>query len=304
MAARDRKDRGILILLVLLFLLLGGSLYAFFHMKNTAETHQAKIEELQVTLSQEKEKNRAALQELADKEEEIRDLEEYKKKAGNAREEYFRMAADLESRILSGESEAKIAYLTFDDGPYLTTTSSFLDVLDEYDVKATFFYLLKDERYDEIYRRVIDSGHTLANHTATHNLKSDGIYQSVETFLEDIRLNRDEIERRFGYRTDIMRFPGGSGQAREKKGDIIQGLREMGYGYVDWDTETGDGRNVGSVDEYIHGVLDHSENYRVMVVLMHDYSYNTAKALPSIIEGLRDQGFLFLPLFHESVKVK
>ena len=56
--------------------------------------------------------------------------------------EYFMLAAQLEKKIRNGESDVKIAYLTFYDGPYLLS-GSFLDVLKEYDVPATFFCLMK-----------------------------------------------------------------------------------------------------------------------------------------------------------------
>ena len=302
MDTRDRKDRGLLIPLLLGILLCASLCFLYFNYRNYRDLKD-ECREYEKSIYVQESDIRALDQELSGIRSQIEEYDHFDDSIEEVKKEFFAMAYDLENRVLSGDSEAKIAYLTFDDGPYLTTTHLFLDVLDEYDVKATFFYLLKDERYDGLYQQIIDSGHTLANHTASHDLSSTGIYRSVEAFLADLDLNRNSIEERFGYRTVIMRFPGGSPQAREKKGAIIEGLRERGYGYVDWDTATGDGRNSGSVDEYIHGVLDVSADYDVMVVLMHDYSYNTAAALPTIIEGLRDQGFIFLPLFYESVKV-
>ncbi|MBQ1810854.1 MAG: polysaccharide deacetylase family protein [Erysipelotrichaceae bacterium] len=218
------------------------------------------------------------------------------------RELFYSKAKELETKVLNGESDVKIAYLTFDDGPYWDTTHIFLDILDEYDIKATFFYLLKED-HDDIYQRVIDSGHTLANHSASHNLYGNAIYASVDTFIGEVEENRQFIQDKFGYTTNILRFPGGSPQARDLKWPIVERLREIGYGYVDWDTTTGDGKNSGTVEEYIHGVLDVSADYDVMVVLMHDYSVNTYKALPTIINGLKEQGFIFLPLFYESDKI-
>ncbi len=56
----------------------------------------------------------------------------------DAKKELFAEAKKLEDKIIAGESSAKIAYLTFDDGPYYSTYK-FMDVLDKYNVKATFF---------------------------------------------------------------------------------------------------------------------------------------------------------------------
>ena len=78
----------------------------------------------------------------------------------------------------------KTAYLTFDDGPS-SNTGRILDILDEYDVKATFFVVGKeDERYRPLYNRIVDEGHTLAMHSYSH--KYQEIYQSKESYVEDL----------------------------------------------------------------------------------------------------------------------
>ena len=229
------------------------------------------------------------------------------------KEEYFAKIADLEQKILNGESKAKIAYLTFDDGPYLLSYK-FLDVLDEYDIPATFFYLMKctetgfedqDEYYDSIYRRILASGHTLGNHTSIHKFGPTGIYSSVDAFKKAVLDNKNFIYDRYGYTTNVFRFPGGSATAYRHIEAFIDFLVSEGYGYVDWNAATGDGGGaVLSPAEYRDNVLDHTEGKNIMVVLMHDYSNNTLAALPDIIEGLDRQGYIFLPLFNGSVMCK
>ena len=212
---------------------------------------------------------------------------------------------------MNGESDMKIAYLTFDDGPYLLS-SSFLDVLDEYGVPATFFYLMKgyengysneDYAYDQTYRRIINSGHTLGNHTATHKLGKNSIYSSVDAFMYDLILNRNFIENRYGYITDVMRFPGGSNTSSLKYA-LIDEIHKIGYNYVDWNSATGDGGGVLSVESFRDNVLCNTGDRKILVVLMHDYSHNTLLALPEIIEGLRNQGYTFFPLFHDSIMAR
>lgn len=234
-----------------------------------------------------------------------------KEEAEKLKKEYFLVISDLENKIMNGESDMKIAYLTFDDGPYLLS-SSFLDVLDEYGVPATFFYLMKgyengysneDYAYDQTYRRIINSGHTLGNHTATHKLGKNGIYSSVDAFMYDLILNRNFIENRYGYITDVMRFPGGSNTSSLKYA-LIDEIHKIGYNYVDWNSATGDGGGVLSVESFRDNVLYNTGDRKILVVLMHDYSYNTLLALPEIIEGLRNQGYTFFPLFHDSIMTK
>ena len=244
-------------------------------------------------------------------EEELAEIRSISDAIRNTKETYFSLLSDLEESVISGETDVKIAYLTFDDGPYLLS-ESFLDVLDDYDVPATFFYLMKssetgysdtDAVYDATYRRILSSGHTLGNHTASHKLGSEGIYRSCEAFMNDILRNRDFIYERYGYLTDVMRFPGGS-YTSSLTDQLIGLLREEGYGYVDWDVSCGDGGAVLPPDQFRDNILYSTHDRKIIVVLMHDYSRNTLAALPEIIEGLSAQGYSFFPLFNGSVKCR
>lgn len=224
----------------------------------------------------------------------------------NIRQEYFKLAVEADSKARNHEVDFKVCYLTFDDGPYRSTTPEFLDILDEKDVLATFF-LLKKEGVDDLYFREMYACHTLANHTATHNLKRGGIYASEDAFIADIEENREFIQNLLGYTTEVMRFPGGSPQATYtglNKSEIVSRLKDMHYGYVDWTLTTGDGEGVKNPDTFLHNVIDYSNNFDVITVLMHDYSKNTAACLAQMIDELSDQGFIFLPLCYDSLAVK
>jgi len=220
------------------------------------------------------------------------------------KESYFKLAKEADERARSG-ANFKVCYLTFDDGPYSKTTSLFLDVLKEKNVLGTFFVLKKDN-LDDLYKRIRDDGHTLANHTASHKIKN-GIYRSEDAFIEDIKKNDDFIYNLLGVKMDVMRFPGGSPQATYSglnKTSLVNKLVDMGYGYIDWTLTTGDGEANLSPDEFLHNVVDSSSKYSVMTVLMHDYSNNTALCLGDMIDILREQGFIFLPLSYNSPAVR
>ena len=221
-----------------------------------------------------------------------------------AKDSYFKLAKEADERARDG-ADFKVCYLTFDDGPYSKTTPLFLDVLKEKNVLGTFFVLKKDN-IDDLYRRIRDEGHTLANHTATHKIKN-GIYRSEEAFIEDIKENDDFIYNLLGVKMDVMRFPGGSPQATYSglnKSSLVNKLVDMGYGYIDWTLTTGDGEANLSPDEFLHNVVDKSGNYNVITVLMHDYSKNTALCLGEMIDILREQGYIFLPLSYDSPAVR
>lgn len=218
--------------------------------------------------------------------------------------DYFKLAIEADKRARDG-ANFKVCYLTFDDGPYSKTTPLFLDVLKEKNVLGTFFVLKKDN-LDDLYRRIRDDGHTLANHTASHKIKN-GIYRSEDAFIEDIKENDDFIYNLLGVKMDVMRFPGGSPQATYSglnKSSLVNKLVDMGYGYIDWTLTTGDGEANLSPDEFLHNVVDKSGNYNVITVLMHDYSKNTALCLGEMIDILREQGYIFLPLSYDSPAVR
>jgi len=217
---------------------------------------------------------------------------------------FYENESKYEKLVLEGKGSKKIAYLTFDDGPY-QISYQFLDVLDKYDILATFFVIgnKPDDRLP-IYKEEVRRGHTIANHTYYHSI-SKGLYNSVSSFTNQIKKNEDFILKETGIKTNILRFPGGSNQAKGLKTSIIKEISNMGYGYVDWDLETGDGKKVApTIKESIDNVLNKTNDRDIVVILMHDYSSITLSALPSIIEGLEKQNYIMLPLFYESVKVK
>jgi peptidoglycan/xylan/chitin deacetylase (PgdA/CDA1 family) len=219
-----------------------------------------------------------------------------------ARDRFFDDAGLLEQMVTEGKTDVRIAYLTFDDGPY-ELTWDYLEVLSRYEVLATFFQRGRDwDRFGEIYEAVRDGCHTMGNHTYSHKIRN-GIYVSADAFMADTLKNRQYLQEKLGVTTRVLRFPGGSSTAGRLKQEIIEGLREEGYAYVDWNNATGDGMYDLSAEAYRDNVLNNTNGIKLMVVLMHDYNRNTLAALPEIIEGLQTQGYVFLPLFYDSMAV-
>ena len=217
-------------------------------------------------------------------------------------EEYYSNIALLEDKINKGESSVKIAYLTFDDGPY-DLTYSVLDLLKANNIRATFFVLGKDGVEDR-YKRIVDEGHTLANHTYYHNI-GRGLYDSADSFIYQVKKLEDYLYDITGYRTSIVRFPGGSPTAGKYKDEIVNRLHEMGYNYVDWTSETGDGssKKLAEKDTW-SWYQDTTRDKNIIVLLMHDYNYSTFNNLQRIIDDLKSRGFIFLPLHNKSVMAK
>ena len=238
------------------------------------------------------------------------ELESYKnidESIESIKKEYFGEIKKLEDEILAGNSNRKIAYITFDDGPYYNT-HRVLQILDEGDVKATFFtismngeycYDNKSENCFDMYKEYLKRGHTIANHTYTHAIRY-GLYNSVDSFMSAINRQEEHVKNMTGgYTTNITRFPGGSSTAGRLKGSIIEALKAKGYGWVDWTAQDGDGGGLYSEDQ-AWATLKGSLDSNIEVILFHDYNTITTNILPDVINYLRENGYECYPLFYES----
>ena len=266
---------------------------------------------LNVKLNEVTEKNTKTKQESNDLIKQKEELENLDEKIANMKKDVFSLASQVETKIKNKETSYKIAYLTFDDGPY-HLTDTVIATLKKYKVKATFFTigLNKDVCFDnrnysckETYKKIVDNGHTIANHTYSH-LIFNGLYNNTNSFIEQVKKQEEMIKTRTGVTTNILRFPGGSSTAAAYgvKSGAVKKLKEMGYGWVDWTAQDGDG---GSLTDYNVGWRNFtgSINESIEVVLFHDYNVTTASLLPKAIEYLENSNYILLPLFYESVMI-
>jgi len=196
------------------------------------------------------------------------------------------------------DKEGKVCYLTFDDGPNKNVTPQVLDTLKKYDVKATFFVVYRDGSAERaLYKSIVEEGHTLAVHTASHNYTK--IYSSVDAYLDDFERISKQIESTTGVKPTLFRFPGGSINSynMEIYHELVAEMIRRGYVYYDWNVSSGDAASSRvSVSTITKNVLNGcSKGSDDKIVLMHDGSGhgNTADALPDIIEGLKKQGYTF-----------
>jgi len=184
------------------------------------------------------------------------------------------------------------AYLTFDDGPSRPITPGILDVLKEEGITATFFSLPYSGAED-IFKRILDEGHELGNHSSSHDY--DKLYKGkTGAFRDDVLRARRFIEEHFGYSSNSLRFPGGAmNQSRDVRAPRVDVLRELGYRHFDWDIDTDDWRRGRTPEEIVETVLTNTKGKEHVIILMHDTYERTLEALPAIIAGLREQGYIF-----------
>lgn len=216
--------------------------------------------------------------------------------------------ADMEADAEPADGNRKV-YLTFDDGPS-ANTAELLDILAEYDVKATFFVTGKNkERYGDIYRRIVEEGHTLGMHSYSHEYST--IYASLENFQTDIETLQDFLYRETGTHSRFYRFPGGSSN-RVSKTDIkelIDYLDAEDICYFDWNISGGDAMSLPvSSDQIVDRVMGDMDSHQVAVVLLHDAAdkYSTVEALPELIGRIwrMNDGTQILPITEETVPIR
>lgn len=202
----------------------------------------------------------------------------------------------------------KRIYLTFDDGPS-RNTNRILDILKEYDVKATFFVVGKtDAESVKAYQRIVEEGHTLAMHSYSH--KYAEVYRSKESFVQDLEKLQEYLYQVTGVWTRYYRFPGGSSNtvSRADMGELIQYLEENGIIYFDWNIASGDAVSGElSKDTIIRNCVGGVEGLEDCMILMHDAAEknSTVDALSQIIERIMDRGdAVFLPITDETALVR
>lgn len=198
-------------------------------------------------------------------------------------------------------------YLTFDDGPS-DNTDAILDILDDYNIKATFFVVGKDvDTYGDAYKRIVDDGHTIGMHSYSHNYSD--IYSSQKAFESDFNEIHDLIYDVTGVDSKYYRFPGGSSNKLSNIGmyPFISFLNEEGVTYFDWNVSSGDATSAAFTSaELVDNVMTDVVKYKTSVVLLHDSlgKKATVEALPDLIEALQQEGAMILPITEDTTVIQ
>lgn len=174
----------------------------------------------------------------------------------------------------------KVVYLTFDDGPIPEITPWVLDILDKYNIKATFFCVGDNVRkHPDIYKMVLDAGHRVGNHTFNH---VQGIRKFTKQYLANTELAAKYIE------SDLFRPPHGHMRLPQ-----FFTLRRK-YRIILWDVVTRDYSKLLKPEQVLNNVKQYTRNGSIIV--FHDSlksETNMKYALPRSIEWLLEQGYTF-----------
>lgn len=198
-----------------------------------------------------------------------------------------------------GVPDTKIIYLTFDDGPG-PYTAELLDILDKYNVKATFFVTNQYPSYRSLIAEEYNRGHTVAIHTYSHDYSD--IYSSEKHYFEDLYKMQQIIMDETGDLTRLIRFPGGSSNTvskNYKKGimtSLSRSLSDKNFVYFDWNVSSGDAGETTDTKDVVENVINGCQQFDKSVVLQHDIKAFSVNAVEDIIKWGQANGYTFLPL--------
>lgn len=195
-------------------------------------------------------------------------------------------------------TDKKTAYLTFDDGPS-ENTEKILEILKEHNIKATFFVITGEynSKNLDLLKKIYEEGHTIGIHSHSHVYKE--IYDSKESFLEDMNSASDIIYEKINVRPSILRFPGGSINEYNKNiyQDTIDELAKRNFQYYDWNVSFDDAKKNTSVDEIVQSAMYGIEQNKDknIIMLAHDQAKNNValEALEKVIDVLESYGYSF-----------
>jgi len=205
---------------------------------------------------------------------------------------------------ISTPPPAGIVALTFDDGPDPERTEQILEVLDHYQIQATFFLIgERMEKYPDLVEKIIAKGHLVGSHSWSHPNFHD---------IPDAT-QRSEILRGLGQMPSaetfkIYRYPYGNSSCTAN-----EALHEQGYRIVGWHVDSCDWAfdRTGSVDvqealtcgvaaqyrsDFVGHVAAAVRARKGGIVLMHEIHANTLAKLPEVIEEIKKDGFGFVRL--------
>ncbi|WP_338377737.1 polysaccharide deacetylase family protein [uncultured Flavobacterium sp.] len=178
-------------------------------------------------------------------------------------------------------------YLTFDDGPTPEVTEWVLELLSKENIKATFFCIGKNiEKHPEIFKKTIDSGHSIGNHSYNH---LQGWKTSSKKYTENVDLCENEIRKLNTIENNLFRPP--YGKIKPIQSRI---LRKKGFKIIMWDVLSKDYDQSVSPEICLDNVTKNTSQGSIIV--FHDSlkaQKNLEYTLPKAITFLKNKGFKF-----------
>ena len=198
-------------------------------------------------------------------------------------------------------------YLTFDDGPVPEATLWVLDVLEEYNAKATFFCIGDNvKKHPDIFIRILREDHAVGNHTYNH---LNGWQTSVSAYTNNTR-DAEEIMSKIGEKETEGYNPGIKNSELSTpnfqlfrppygriKNSQARALKQEGYKIIMWDVISGDYNSDFSAENCFRNVVDNAESGSIIVFHDSKKAFRNLKIiLPQVLEYYSEKGMEFRSL--------
>ena len=184
------------------------------------------------------------------------------------------------SLVWKKNTDQKKIWITFDDGPNEEVTPYLINVLEKFDIKATFFIIGNQaKKYPELVKLIINNGHKIGNHSFSH---LNGFSTNNNKYLEDVEQAKKYID------SDIFRPPFGKITPFQ-----IKNLKKD-FKIIMWDIMSWDFKENIYPNKIYKNVIDNVENGSIILFHNNLKSYNNLKnSLEIILEKLKDKGYQF-----------
>ena len=186
--------------------------------------------------------------------------------------------------IYSVSTTEKKMSITFDVNWGEDKSKEILDILDKYNVKATFYIIgLWCDDYPEMVKEIYTRGHEIGNHSNKH---PDYVNLSKEAMVKDVEIANAKIMGITGEIPTTFRFPSGS-----YNNLAVETVEEMGLKTIQWDVDSVDWKALGQEIEYERVVKKAREG---SILLFHSDGKYTPENLIRIIEKYQREGYEFV----------
>lgn len=186
------------------------------------------------------------------------------------------------------DTEEKKVALTFEVDWGNEDIPDVLDILEKNDVKATFFMTGEwMNKYPKDVKRIAEAGHDLGNHSENHKQMTQ---LSADQCKEEIMEAHKRVKELTGIDMNLFRAPYG-----DYNNMLVGTARECGYYTIQWDVDSLDWKDYGT-DSIVRAVVNNKHLGNGSIILMHNGSKYTSKALDAVIQGLQKQGYQIVPI--------
>lgn len=184
------------------------------------------------------------------------------------------------------EDGKKYCAISFDAAWGNEDTQMLIDILDQYQVKATFF-LVGDwvDKYPESVKALHEAGMEVMNHSNHHDHYNS---LSADQIVADVTACNDKVKAITGVAPTLIRCPYG-----EYDDHVISAIRSLGMEPIQWDVDSLDWKDYDA-DTIFKRVTEHLQPGSI--VLFHNAALHTPEALPSILEHMHQNGYTVVPI--------